>query len=303
MLPHPCKLSKASNNADDEANNEDLISNLTEDLTDKILRLLPLSEAAKLGVLSKTWHNNWSCITSLCFDYNFGFKFWKKTKFDLERFNSVINNILLLHQGLIHGFLLCFPNFKAVDDNEITLNLRPWLCFLSRNGVKKITLDSNYSFAQIPSQIYMCKDLEKLILKSFFLIRPPTEFKGGLRNYLPLPFTHLNKLALRNLDLTDIDIYFCTFDLLQSCPSIKTLNISVGASNDVDVQQKFDYDNDFKLGYLREVNFKGFQGSLKELTLIEYLLYFSNVLQRLFLQIEEIDDSLQLKVQKKLNGF
>ncbi|KAL2907221.1 hypothetical protein RDABS01_005931 [Bienertia sinuspersici] len=367
MLPHHSKLSKTSNNADDEANTEDLVSNLPHNLTDKILQLLPLSEAAKLGVLSKTWHNNWSCITSLRFDYNFGVKFRKKRKLDWERFSSVINNILLLHQGPLPEFLPYIPKSRTTnDDKEMTLNLRRWIFFVSRNGVKKITLCNSYVLRvlSMPSHIFICKDLEELILHNFFLVPPPTGFMGfvhlsklelisiqfkldmlrsliescpelaslDIRQYKPLKglvidapkleklclcgafgildVNNVPKLAqlqlqLTGLGLTSLNVKLVTIikNLATSCPSIKTLNISVDASNDVVVQRNFDYDNDFKLGYLCEVNFKRVQGSFKELKLIEYLLSVSNVLEKLLLQFAKIDDSLQLKVQKQLNGF
>ena len=80
----------------------------------------------------------------------------------------------------------------------------------------------------------------------------------------------------------------------------------VHASNKLDIQHKVEYDGNSKIYHLEEVKFEGLTRSDAELKLIEFVLCVSTVLEKMILEFVEVDDhdsNLKLKVQKELNGF
>ncbi|KNA07025.1 hypothetical protein SOVF_175700 [Spinacia oleracea] len=106
---------------------------------------------------------------------------------------------------------------------------------------------------------------------------------GGVAESFPLAFNHLNKVSFTDLDLGRVEVYDFVFRMVQSCPSIKELEISVTPDRNA-VQQKLDYDDNYKLGHLLKVKITGITGSQAELIFVEYLLAISVVLEKLFFE-------------------
>ncbi|XP_074313096.1 F-box/FBD/LRR-repeat protein At1g13570-like [Silene latifolia] len=123
---------------------------------------------------------------------------------------------------------------------------------------------------------------------------------GGINKSLPVAFNHLQKLRLTGLILTDTDVFRFTLGMIQSCPFMKNLEISMTSTTDA-VQDKYEYPiNDYKLGRLRTVKIMGITGSNAELKLIEYVLAISLVLENLFFKCEKLDAASELKVLRQL---
>ncbi|XP_048491317.1 uncharacterized protein LOC125492663 [Beta vulgaris subsp. vulgaris] len=90
-----------------------------------------------------------------------------------------------------------------------------------------------------------------------------------------------------------------TISILQSCPFIKDLHISLDPNKSA-VKHKFDYNVDYKLGHLLKVEITGITGSSAEFQLIEYVLATSVVLEKLLFQCADLDPSSELKVSREL---
>ncbi|XP_021852840.1 uncharacterized protein [Spinacia oleracea] len=101
---------------------------------------------------------------------------------------------------------------------------------------------------------------------------------GGVARSFPLAFNHLNKLCLTQLELGRADVYCFVFGMIQSCPQVKDLEISVKPNTDV-FQHKIDFNDNYKLSHLSRVKFTGITGSSAELKLIEYVLAISEALE------------------------
>ncbi|KAH9602090.1 hypothetical protein KSS87_009721 [Heliosperma pusillum] len=124
--------------------------------------------------------------------------------------------------------------------------------------------------------------------------------EGGINKPLSVAFNHLVKLCLSDLSITDADVFCFTLGMLQSCPFIKDLEISIISADDA-VEHKYEYYiNDYKLGRLHKVKITGITGSNAELKLIEYVLATSVVLEKLFFKCEKLDVFSELKVLRQL---
>nr|KAJ0228443.1 hypothetical protein LSAT_V11C100032380 [Lactuca sativa] len=165
---------------------EDKISNLPEHLIDSILERLPIEEAVRTSILSKKWRHRWTTMRALVFDKHFSNKFAKHEAFGHNRFISIINQVLFLHNGPILKFHLHIPyifvnSFQAIGQ---------WMSFLSRNGVKELILTNSSRYYKLPSYVFSCLDLTKLKLENC-LYKPPLEFNG---------FLNLEELRLEEVD-------------------------------------------------------------------------------------------------------
>ncbi|KMT03245.1 hypothetical protein BVRB_8g197900 [Beta vulgaris subsp. vulgaris] len=400
---------------------QDMISSVPTEVTDKIMKRLPLKTAAKMSVLSRKWRRNWLSHRYLVFDRDFWKEQRKNGKIEWHKISVIIiSNILFLHNGPVQVFHLHIPDGSG---DNISLNLSPWIFFLSRIGVKKISITNWSNRLIIPSHIYACKELVKLRIEDYVIQIPPCEFKGfahlrnlelvdvefkhetlksliascpqlkvlvlennstGMNNvvidaprlealtircafkslalenvpcvksvivclqsdleedmeedfsdieivdaikvlasstklqclqfeglmcellaaaYIAQPFTlafnHLHRLCLIELELRSFRIFSFTFSMLQSCPFIKDLHISLNSIQD-NVQHKFDYNEDYKLGHLLKVRITGITGSSAEFKLIEYVLATSVVLEKLFVKCAYLNPSSELKVLREL---
>lgn len=66
------------------------------------------------------------------------------------------------------------------------------------------------------------------------------------------------------------------------------------------VQQKFDYDENSKLGHLLTAEITGITGSSAELKLIEFVLRISVVLEKLMFECDNLDPISELKMSREL---
>ncbi|XP_074274754.1 F-box/FBD/LRR-repeat protein At1g13570-like [Silene latifolia] len=117
-------------------------------------------------------------------------------------------------------------------------------------------------------------------------------------------FNHLNELCLSDLNLSKFAHFRYLLSMIKCCPYIKKLDISVIQDSKYARQHILDFDYNYKLDHLYEVNIEHITGSSAELKLVEYLLAISVVLKNVFFKSVNCDTTeLQLKMSKTLMEF
>ncbi|XP_074274735.1 F-box/FBD/LRR-repeat protein At1g13570-like isoform X3 [Silene latifolia] len=125
---------------------------------------------------------------------------------------------------------------------------------------------------------------------------------GGIKISSSVTFNHLNEFRLSYLNLSDVGVFSYLLSMIECCPYIKKLNISVISGENVG-EDVVDFNYNHKLDHLREVNIKGITGSSAELKLVEYLLAISIVLENLFFKPGELGIESERKMSRALMGF
>ncbi|KAF8407752.1 hypothetical protein HHK36_006888 [Tetracentron sinense] len=174
----------------------DIISNLPEHVIETILVHLPIRDAVRTCVLSHKWRYKWATIPELVFDENsipelvFGensILTAEDVTIHMHKLVNFIDRLLLLHKGPLLKFelSLCLVNDSFFD---------AWILFLSRNGVKELTLkvrgEKPYRF---PYSFFSCQAITDLNLQHCIL-ESPSAFKG---------FSDLKSLNFQSVILSD----------------------------------------------------------------------------------------------------
>ncbi|XP_031404951.1 F-box/FBD/LRR-repeat protein At1g13570-like isoform X2 [Punica granatum] len=188
-----------------EGEDQDRISDLPVDLIERILCLLPLREAARTSILSRSWRYTWTALTELVFDEHCT-PLPSRDKSIAERLVKIIDTVLLHHWGPIKKFVLSHGRFKGTSDID------RWIMHLSRMSVTDFTfhLEYNDPFC-IPSCLFHCRHLVKLDLAHCSLKLPPA-FEG---------FENLESLQLTAVNLTQDSLE----KLISSCPQLSELDL------------------------------------------------------------------------------
>ncbi|XP_004292705.1 PREDICTED: F-box/FBD/LRR-repeat protein At1g13570-like [Fragaria vesca subsp. vesca] len=170
----------------------DRISNLPEEVIDKILTNLPIKDGARTSVLASNWRYKWAMLPHLVFD---------------ARCNSrIANQVLLGHFGPISKFELC-QGSKDIRDID------GWILYLSRNHPVN---DLKLSFSvrkryKMPSCMFSCQDIIHLNLTGC-LLKPPSTFEGFR--------------SLRSLHFEDVILNQDVFDhMILSCNLLERLTL------------------------------------------------------------------------------
>ncbi|KAM0010735.1 putative F-box domain, leucine-rich repeat domain superfamily, F-box-like domain superfamily [Helianthus debilis subsp. tardiflorus] len=156
------------------ADDEDIISNLSEDLLDPILERLPVKDAVRTCVLSRKWRYRWTTIKTLFLDKQFSQQFLKIGAFSCNGFIRVLNQIMILHNGPIFKFHLHIPKQIFIDSLK---EVDQWMLILSRNNVRELHIVNSNRIYHIPSSVFSCLQLRNLYL-SACILNPPLAFKG-----------------------------------------------------------------------------------------------------------------------------
>ncbi|XP_074326331.1 F-box/FBD/LRR-repeat protein At1g13570-like isoform X2 [Apium graveolens] len=154
----------------------DLISNLPVDLITYILERMPIEDAARTSILSKTWNNLWLSRSNIVLGKLFFDQLVSKQ--DVQSHQSIIseavNKILLAQKGPIVKFSLFIP---------LNIDLRHcyrfWMSLLSRKGVEHLVLwnDRNNPVHTMPYDIFSFPELLHLRLLNCRL-DPPPNYRG-----------------------------------------------------------------------------------------------------------------------------
>ncbi|KAJ0986988.1 hypothetical protein J5N97_005344 [Dioscorea zingiberensis] len=164
----------------------DRISFLPENVIETILMGLPLREAVRTSILSLMWRYRWKNIPHIVFDEeSFPLSECRRRSDFENKMVKSIDQVLLLHVGQIHKFTLD-------TDLQSISNIDRWILFLSRNGIKELTLDIRNAFYKLPSCLFSCKEITRLELHSC-TIRLPERFTG---------FSNLTVLNLQIVRIT-----------------------------------------------------------------------------------------------------
>lgn len=181
----------------------DRISNLPSDVTDQILKCLPLRDAVRTSVLSKLWRYRWTTIPRLVFDLKFSLSLRGNPE-------SIINHILERHRGVVLEFSLNWVPIKSPDALDC------YLRFMLNHRIEYLTLSlcSMSPPNSVMLHLFSFDHLRHLSLHGVTL-RPPSSFKG---------FNRLVKLEL---------LYVCIEvgelkRLLSNCPVLEALDMYEG---------------------------------------------------------------------------
>ncbi|KAJ4801539.1 F-box/RNI/FBD-like domain protein [Rhynchospora pubera] len=174
--------------------NSDILSSLPSEIIEKIIVKLPLKEAIRTSILSSKWRSSWASIPDLVFDQNIP---------DQSKLIEPVDKVLQVHQGPILKFEIeCVRACKVVFDR--------WLLILSQKGLKDLRLNfDTYKGSMVPSSLFSCDKLEKLLITSCTI-------------YVPQCFQGLK--LLRNVDLWYCKLKGITIEkFVSSCPLLESL--------------------------------------------------------------------------------
>ncbi|KAF6156351.1 hypothetical protein GIB67_031472 [Kingdonia uniflora] len=163
----------------------DYISNLPDNVIERILLEFPMKDGAKTSVLSTKWRYKWAAVPQL--------KFYDSIDEIPANYSivNIIDHVLLLHIGPIHKFELshtCVNNMLSFRDMD------RWIFVLSKYEIKKFILESwHETIYTLPYQLFSYQYLNYLKLRNCIFVPPPT-FKG---------FPHLHTLDLQHVTISD----------------------------------------------------------------------------------------------------
>ncbi|KAJ0986987.1 hypothetical protein J5N97_005343 [Dioscorea zingiberensis] len=165
----------------------DRISFLPENVIETILMGIPLRDAVRTSILSRMWRYRWRNLPSIVFDEkSFPISEWRTLSHFEKKLVKSIDQVLLLHGGQIHKFTLDTYLKNPLSDID------RWILFLSRNGIKELTLDiRRCRFYKLPSCLFSCKEITRLELH-YCTIKLPERFTG---------FSNLTVLNLQDVNI------------------------------------------------------------------------------------------------------
>ncbi|XP_050223284.1 F-box/FBD/LRR-repeat protein At1g13570-like [Mercurialis annua] len=211
----------------------DRVSELPSNIIDNILICLPIHEAVKTCILSKSWRFRWRYLPKLIFDDTFYQRLIRPSisKRDITKLFSIIYRVLLLHRGSILNFTYRVPLFSSPR------GIHRLMFYLSEKDVHGIVFDfgeslydSGYKIERLPSFLFSCVTLRSLTLSSC-TVTVPLAFKG-FPKLISLTFDSfyfyakgevetfiskcplLERLSIKycdNIDTLDIDIPYLKF--------------------------------------------------------------------------------------------
>lgn len=150
-----------------------MISRLPPAVLGSILSYIPIIEAVRTSICSRSWRYNWLNTHKLVFKQH-EFQDWKcvypMTK--TQKFLNIVYHVLILHQGPITDFTLAMDGAsESCSEIDIIINAL-WLRTNTVSKFKlKFKLKSGYS---LPSNIFNFKSLKALHLKNCEInFKPP----------------------------------------------------------------------------------------------------------------------------------
>ncbi|XP_073285259.1 F-box/FBD/LRR-repeat protein At1g13570-like [Primulina huaijiensis] len=184
----------------------DKIVHLPEHIIDKILSYLSLRDAVRTSVLSTRWRYKWVTLPYLVFDNQSVLVSTQDQTLIKNKLVSIVDHVLLLHNGPIHKFKLSHRDLQGVSDID------KWILFLSRGSVKEFILEiwKGHRY-KLPSSIYTFQNLVHLELFNCLLLPP---------------FSFIGFKSLKSLDLQHITMDQSAFEyMISSCPLLERLTL------------------------------------------------------------------------------
>ncbi|KAK1373411.1 hypothetical protein POM88_029604 [Heracleum sosnowskyi] len=176
----------------------DRISNLPINVLHLILERLPLHDAARTSILSKTWRSTWELQGVLVFDD----VFFSHLASDVS---ATISHILLVRSGPLFKFHLSIPL------NLPVLHTDMWIKNISNRGVKILKIFNNLQTSyRMPSYLFSCTELTHLTLDNCIL-NPPLGFKGFCNlSSVRLMYVMITADMSFGTQLETLDLKYCT---------------------------------------------------------------------------------------------
>ncbi|KAH0669060.1 hypothetical protein KY289_023553 [Solanum tuberosum] len=166
-----------------EGDRVDRLSDLPINVKHQIQQNLLIDEAARMSVLSTVWRHVWPSIPELVFSAQFC------QSMPLNTLIDIINTILSQHYGPIKTLFLDISSLPSLRHSVIS----EWMLFLSKNGVKDLTLHNTKNVPyRLPSFMYAI-ELERLYLSKCVCRLP-----GNFRGFHKLKFLKLNLVLVRH---------------------------------------------------------------------------------------------------------
>jgi hypothetical protein len=174
---------------------EDRISDLPGHVMDQILSFVPIKDAAKTSVLSTKWRYKWETVPSLVFNNrSFPISVDGDGMAMVDKLVRDIDRVLILRSGPIHKFELSYRQ------SLLRCEIDKWIRHVSKHSLQDFSLEKwNSEAYQMPSAMFSCQNLTRLVLNNCCLPRPPSTFKG---------FKHLKTLDLRDVSVAQ-DVLEC----------------------------------------------------------------------------------------------
>ncbi|KAJ0683225.1 putative F-box domain, FBD domain, leucine-rich repeat domain superfamily [Helianthus annuus] len=188
---------------------QDFISSMPDIVVNNILDRLPFGDVVRTSVLSRTWRFKWTMINQLVLDVDFFDSIETEDEEedddddeDEGNNESIVSKILLQLRGPITKFELSVDDISDADDMD------NWILFLSRRGLKDLTLMSwDANPLELPACLFSCVELKHLKLRNCSFSLPPTFH--GFPNLLSLD------LCVEFEDNTQLGEFFTRCPLLE----------------------------------------------------------------------------------------
>ncbi|XP_017234112.2 F-box/FBD/LRR-repeat protein At1g13570 isoform X2 [Daucus carota subsp. sativus] len=171
------------------------ISDLPQNIIEKILTKIPIRDAVKTSILSPKWRYQWTAMTLLVFDEipDGSLDDQKAAEIRLANF---VTQFLLLHDGPIHKFKVTTSYLRMSTDID------QWLRAISRKDIEELSLGGNWiciNSIPTPSHLFSCQGLTRLKLCKF-VVKPPLKFQGfPCLKYLNLIHCTVSREVIENL--------------------------------------------------------------------------------------------------------
>ncbi|KAI3468480.1 hypothetical protein Pfo_025143 [Paulownia fortunei] len=180
---------------------DDLITNLPNNIIEDILGCLPLRDVVRTSILSREWRYKWVSCPDIVFDFWFDQMFLGGHKLE-----PLVYQILKLHKGPLLKFALQVPDLKSNPDID------QWVHLLPNTTLQDLTLHvSRGETHKLTSHLFTFQHLTNLKLYNC-VFDPVPGFKG------------FSKLV--NLELQSVALVPETFGkFIASCPAIERLRL------------------------------------------------------------------------------
>ncbi|KAK9051148.1 hypothetical protein SSX86_027774 [Deinandra increscens subsp. villosa] len=220
----------------------DRISTLPDNITEKILTLMPIRDALRTSILSRKWRYSWRSMPKLAFTDDMVKVHSSCPLLKKSLLVNAIFHVLLFHKGPTKlEFFSSFDDFQMFSEVDQIIN------YLSRgSSVNELILVVRDNYYKLPVSFFSLQGLESIELQNCVL-EPPVTFNGFSRlrrimfnnvkvspqmlqrffSECPLvEYISLIGYKLLGMDFAAGGSKFTFVDLLECVPLIQTLEIS-----------------------------------------------------------------------------
>lgn len=181
----------------DTETESDLISELPEDILQKILSCVRIRTVVRMRRLSRKWRELCESLQFIRLDYR-DFEHWKD-----EKFARFVNNLLLVRWKVdLHTFQLHWDPHTPLNCNDV----RMWIGYAVKHNVKVLDVKlCLYDKTVLPPGIFTCRSLQELNLQWGNAPYRDYEHTGlVLPDIINLP--SLKKLTLRDVEVDELSL-------------------------------------------------------------------------------------------------